>query len=85
MSLDFELKMFDNYCHTRLNTGGERIATMNVSLPDQMKDWVEAQVESGRYANVNDYVRDFIHRDQSNREELEYLAVFQSDAIEKIS
>ena len=26
------------------------MATMNVSLPDPMKDWVETQIETGRYA-----------------------------------
>lgn len=40
------------------------MATMNVSLPDTMKDWVEAQAGTGRYANASDYVRDLIRRDQ---------------------
>jgi antitoxin ParD1/3/4 len=40
------------------------MATMNVSLPDQMKQWVEEQVETGRYANASDYVRDLVRRDQ---------------------
>lgn len=40
------------------------MATMNVSLPDQMKQWVEAQARSGRYSNASDYVRDLIRRDQ---------------------
>lgn len=40
------------------------MATMNVSLPDQMKDWVERQADTGRYANASDYVRDLIRRDQ---------------------
>lgn len=40
------------------------MATMNVSLPDPMKDWVEAQAQTGRYSNASDYVRDLIRRDQ---------------------
>ena len=40
------------------------MATMNVSLPASMKDWVEAQTETGRYANASDYVRDLIRQDQ---------------------
>jgi antitoxin ParD1/3/4 len=40
------------------------MATMNISLPDQMKEWVEAQAETGRYSNASDYVRDLIRRDQ---------------------
>jgi antitoxin ParD1/3/4 len=40
------------------------MATMNVSLPDPMKDWVEQQTRDGRYSNASDYVRDLIRRDQ---------------------
>ena len=40
------------------------MATMNISLPDQMKAWVEAQTEGGRYSNSSDYVRDLIRREQ---------------------
>ncbi len=40
------------------------MATMNVSLPAPMKNWVEAQAETGRYSNASDYVRDLIRRDQ---------------------
>ena len=43
------------------------MATMNVSLPDAMKLWVEEQAASGRYANTSDYVRDLIRRDQDKR------------------
>ncbi|GAB5430179.1 MAG: type II toxin-antitoxin system ParD family antitoxin [Devosia indica] len=40
------------------------MATMNISLPDAMKQWVEAQVETGRYANSSDVVRDLVRREQ---------------------
>ena len=43
------------------------MATMNVSLPDPMKNWVEAQAKSGRYGNASDYVRDLIRRDQERQ------------------
>jgi antitoxin ParD1/3/4 len=46
------------------------MATMNVSLPERLKDWVEDRVKSGRYANASDYVRDLIRRDQERREAL---------------
>lgn len=46
------------------------MATMNISLPDQMKEWVEAQTKTGRYGNASDYVRDLIRRDQEREEEL---------------
>jgi len=44
------------------------MATMNVSLPDQMKEWVEEQVKSGRYGNSSDYVRDLVRKDQERAE-----------------
>lgn len=46
------------------------MATMNVSLPDQMKNWVEECVKSGRYANASDYVRDLIRQDHIKLEQL---------------
>jgi antitoxin ParD1/3/4 len=39
------------------------MATMNVSLPDEMKEWVEQQAAGGKYANASDYVRDLIRQD----------------------
>ncbi len=43
---------------------------LNVSLPDQMKDWLEQRVKDGRYATVGDYVRDLVRRDQEECEAL---------------
>lgn len=43
------------------------MAQMNVSVPDPMKDWCEAQVRQGRYATTSDYVRDLIRRDQDGQ------------------
>ena len=46
------------------------MATMNVSLPDPMRKWVEDQVKGGEYANASDYIRDLIRHDQRRREAL---------------
>ncbi|WGM45302.1 Antitoxin ParD4 [Brevundimonas sp. NIBR10] len=46
------------------------MATMNISLPDQMKAWVEAQSADGRYSNSSDYVRDLIRREQIRAEKI---------------
>jgi antitoxin ParD1/3/4 len=43
------------------------MATMNVSLPDSMKEWVDAQSNQGHYSNASDYVRDLIRRDQARQ------------------
>ncbi len=49
------------------------MATMNVSLPDPMKDWVEDQVKCGLYSNASDYVRDLIRQDQDSQNKRELL------------
>lgn len=46
------------------------MATMNISLPDQMKTWVEAQSKDGRYSNSSDYVRDLIRKEQIKAEKI---------------
>ena len=40
------------------------MSTMNVSLPDQLKSFVEDQVDGGRYGSSSEYVRSLIRRDQ---------------------
>ena len=36
------------------------MATMNISLPDKMREWIDQQVATGRYANASDLMRDLI-------------------------
>ena len=57
------------------------MATMNVSLPDKMKQWVEEQVASGRYGNSSDYVRDLVRRDQERAEARERLQQMVDEAL----
>ncbi len=49
------------------------MATMNISLPDPMKAWVEKQTEGGRYSNSSDYVRDLIRKEQIKAETIAAL------------
>jgi antitoxin ParD1/3/4 len=49
------------------------MATMNISLPHPMKNWVEAQAATGRYSNASDYVRDLIRRDQERRARIDHM------------
>lgn len=58
------------------------MATMNVSLPDPMKDWVEAQARTGRYSNASDYVRDLIRRDQERADKIAELQRLVSEGLE---
>ena len=57
------------------------MATMNVSLPEPMKQWVEAQTETGRYANASDYVRDLIRRDQERNDKIAAMQRFVDDGL----
>ena len=41
------------------------MASMNVSVPEPMRDWVQQRIDAGQYASVSDYVRDLIRRDQA--------------------
>ena len=43
------------------------MATMNISLPKKMKDWVEKRASEGSYANSSDYVRDLIREDEERQ------------------
>ena len=54
------------------------MATMNISLPDQMKNWVEENVRTGRYSNASDYVRDLIREDHMRLEQLR-LALIEGE------
>ena len=51
--------------------------TMNISLPDQLKEFVDIQVGSGRYSSVSEYVRDLIREDERRKaqDKLEALLV----------
>ena len=43
------------------------MATMNISLPEKMKEWVEFQVESDKFSNASEYLRDLIRRDKERQ------------------
>jgi antitoxin ParD1/3/4 len=43
--------------------------TMNISLPDPLKDFVDAQISSGRYSSVSEYVRELIRQDEKCKAE----------------
>lgn len=41
--------------------------TMNISLPESMKEFVEEQVSGGGYSSASEYVRDLVRADQSRK------------------
>ena len=43
--------------------------SMNISLPEPLKQFVELQIASGRYSSVSEYVRELIREDEKRRAE----------------
>lgn len=58
------------------------MATMNISLPDPMRDWVKSQIDTGQYANNSDYVRDLIRRDQQQIEKQKALQAAITEGLQ---
>jgi antitoxin ParD1/3/4 len=45
--------------------------TMNISLPDPLKQFVDGQIAQGRYSSVSEYVRELIRADEKHKAETE--------------
>ncbi|MEI6400633.1 MAG: type II toxin-antitoxin system ParD family antitoxin [Actinomycetota bacterium] len=43
------------------------MSTMNVSLPEELKAFVDAQAERGGYGSTSEFVRDLIRREQDRQ------------------
>ena len=48
------------------------MATLNIAMPDELRAYIEARVNTGEYQSASDYLRDLIRHD---REETERLLV----------
>ncbi len=49
--------------------------SMNISLPEPLKDFVDGQIATGRYSSASEYVRELIRDDERRKaqERLEEL------------
>ena len=49
--------------------------SMNISLPDPLKQFVDGQIAKGRYSSASEYVRELIRADEKRKaeEQLEAL------------
>jgi antitoxin ParD1/3/4 len=54
--------------------------TMNISLPDPMKRFVEDQVSMGGYSSASEYVRELVRADQK-RKAKEHLETVLLEAL----
>jgi len=62
-------------------------ASMNISLPETMKSFVDELVQSGGYGTASEYIRELVRRDQKLRMEarLETLLLEGLDSGDDIS
>jgi antitoxin ParD1/3/4 len=56
-----------------VQSSGYVVITVNISLPEKMKDWIDSQVESGRYEDASDFLRDLVRKAQAEEFDLPYL------------
>lgn len=58
------------------------MATMNVSIPDPMKVWVEERARGGSFSNASDYVRHLIRRDQERSKAIGQLQAAVTEGLQ---
>ena len=65
------------------------MSTLNISLPEAMKRFVEEQVRRGQYASASDYIRALVRDDQKRQaqDELEakLLEALDSNDLEAVT
>jgi len=47
------------------------MATLNISIPNNMREWINAQIKNGKYTSASDYLRDLIRSDQRGLQNLD--------------
>jgi len=50
------------------------VQSMNISLPDPLKQFVDGQIAQGRYSSASEYVRELIRADEKRKAEDELEA-----------
>lgn len=56
------------------------MSTMNISLPDSLKTFVDQQVDQRRYGTSSEYVRELIRKDQDRQQLRDLLLAGASSA-----
>jgi antitoxin ParD1/3/4 len=49
--------------------------SMNISLPEPLKQFVELQIATGRYSSASEYIRELIREDEKRRAEKQLEAL----------
>lgn len=65
------------------------MSSVNVSLPEPMKHFVESQVTEGMYGSVSDYIRTLIRADQQRKAqaalEQQLLAALDQGNVQEVT
>jgi antitoxin ParD1/3/4 len=56
------MALFANFCYDRLD-----MQSMNISLPESMKNFVETEVASGGYSTASEFIRDLLREAQKRK------------------
>ena len=57
--------------------------TINISLPDALRQYVEEQVRNGDYASASEYFRDLVRGDQKRKAKEALLAALAESEDEE--
>ena len=49
------------------------MSTMNISLPDELKAYVDARIKAESYGSSSEYIRELIRRDRDREQFRQYL------------
>lgn len=71
---------FGKLCYIYFLEGLQVMATMNISLPDKLKSFVDGRVERDGYGTASEYIRELIRNDQERNAQ----AVSDRVSIEKL-
>jgi antitoxin ParD1/3/4 len=55
--------------------------SMNISLPEPLKEFVDHQIAEGRYSSVSEYIRELIRSDEKRKAE-DRLTAFLLEGLE---
>ncbi|TKT81401.1 type II toxin-antitoxin system ParD family antitoxin [Aquamicrobium sp. LC103] len=58
------------------------MATVTVSVPDQIKEWIDAQVREGQFSSSGDYISELVRRDRDHDERLAELRRIVAEGLE---
>lgn len=55
--------------------------TMNISLPEPLKDFIDRQIAAGRYSSASEYIRELVRNDEKQKAE-EQLAILLREGLQ---